>query len=370
MNNSVSGKEVRCTSAAQMVKWTNAFKNEVATLISLGYDAEGIPQNTEIDAEAAEILMAELKAFVADESTSQNQFIGEGVTIVNYECSDAQEYYMDGPIINQNRILNTVDEGNKLHQFSGLKVDTNLNTDDVGYAIGTWTHAQTTVEGSKVDGLFVTVKGIGEGANFQLIGQEIDVINGRDPGTEEEYTTAGLQIVTIGTADSTAAIEIVSDWSSAWRHGIMLDEKSISQDGTVLAVGQKAPMKLGIDFSQCNFTDSAIRLNNNQLIRFQADTYDKNGGSMYMTQDNFLVITSGPNGMAIKDNDGIQNLLVIDNNGMVDPNCLFYKNYLQQIEEIKKESRATIAVVLAVAVLMVIWVSRLSLKLRNARILK
>lgn len=36
MNNSVSGKEVRCTSAAQMVKWTNAFKNEGCHAMTVG----------------------------------------------------------------------------------------------------------------------------------------------------------------------------------------------------------------------------------------------------------------------------------------------------------------------------------------------
>lgn len=61
-----------------------------------------------------------------------------------------QEYYMDGPIINENRIVNYVGDDYILHQFAGLKAETNIDTENVSYGIGLWSHAQTSVGGAKL----------------------------------------------------------------------------------------------------------------------------------------------------------------------------------------------------------------------------
>lgn len=56
---------------------------------------------------------------------------------------------MDGPIINENRIVNYVGDDYILHQFAGLKAETNIDTENVSYGIGLWSHAQTSVGGGQ-----------------------------------------------------------------------------------------------------------------------------------------------------------------------------------------------------------------------------
>lgn len=182
--------------------------------------------------------------------------------------------------------------------------------------------------GGKIAGQFTTVKGIGDGVNAQLVGQEIDVINNRPADSEEHYTTAGMQIVTIGTADSTAAIELISDWTSRWRHGIMIDEGAIAEDGTILACGQQDLMKIGIDLSNSIFSDSAILLNNDQCIKFEGTSFDVGSGLIYMSDDDQIVIQIGNKGLTVTTNDGLENILRITGEGEIAEDCMLYKRYI------------------------------------------
>ena len=153
-----------------------------------------------------------------------------------------------------------------------------------------------------------------------MVGMEIDVINRKDRNSPEKYSTVGAQIVTIGEADSTAAVEIISDWSSRWRHGILFDEGSMAKDGTIIAVSQEQPMKIGIDLGNSKFSDSAIRIHNNQIIKFEPlpEKIGKEGPAyIKLSDDSFFSIYAGKNGFAVKSNDDSKNLLYIDNDGNV-----------------------------------------------------
>lgn len=237
--------------------------------------------------------------------------------ISNYPAMYQQEYYQDGPIINYYSILNRLNDDYYLHQYAGLKTETILDTDHVGYGIGAWASAITNKANTKIVGQFVTAEGIRDGVNSQLVGQEIDIKNHCE-NNAASYSQVGMQLVTIGEGDSTAALELISDWSSQWRHGILIDEGAISEDGTVLAVSQTQPMKIGIDLGNSSFSDAAIRIKNSEIIKFEPSDYEKeNAAFMKLSEDGHFLLYAGSNGFAVKSNDGMKNLFRVDSEGNV-----------------------------------------------------
>lgn len=237
----------------------------------------------------------------------------------NRDVPGTQSYYPDGPIVNQFEVRAQLQNDNILHQWTSVQGSVAVDTDSVGYGVGVWGAASTTVSSAKIVGGFFTAVGTGAGANAQLVGQEIDVINYGDGSSTS--TSAGIQIVTMGTANSTAAIEIIGQHpTSKWDHGLMFGDDSLSQYATVIGLAQDAPVHIGIDFSNTPFSHSAVYLNKGW--GGQLKWKPANGGNpTILTNDDsgWFVLRTAPNGFAVKSNDYNSNLLTLDHDGDLEP---------------------------------------------------
>ena len=240
-----------------------------------------------------------------------------GKVYSNATQKNFQEYYMDGPIVNLLSSRGQVPKGQALHQFASIKGDTFSKSSALGYAVGVWGNASSNVAGNKLVGVFATVSGIGAGADSQLVGQEVDVINNLPKNFSGKVkSSVGQQLVTIGTHNSTAATEIISDGVSKWENAIMVTGETLTSDATVIGVSQKTPVRIGLDFGNTPFSDSAIRISPSSAIKFESTDY-MHPATINLTKDGFLQLKSGENGFAVKSNDGINNLIYISNQGEI-----------------------------------------------------
>lgn len=299
------------------LNYSQNIKNYIATILKLGFDKKYITANKLLTKEESIELLSQLNDYF---STYQPNIIESTtpLTISNRSIDNPQIYYVDGPISNQFSVKSIIKDDNNLHQFTSILGDIKSYSNNTSYGIGVWGNAESHVKNAKMVGGFFTVSGVGEGVKSQLVGQEIDVINRDNPTDPQKYSSVGIQIVTIGSANSTAALEVISDTTSKWRHGVIFEENSISEDGIILAVAQKNKMKLGIDLGNSTFTDSALRLKNNQNIKFESKDYNPNYASrVFLSEDERFTITSGLNGLEIKSNDSTKNIVSIDKNGNI-----------------------------------------------------
>lgn len=235
--------------------------------------------------------------------------------ISNINTKLKQEYYQDGPIENYYDVRAVTNQTQRLHQITALRGTAEINSSKIGYGIGIWGSAVANVSNSKIVGGFFTVRGSGSGMNSQMVGQEIDVINSALPKTfDADKSFIGQQIVTIGKSESTAAIQIISDHVSSWKHGVLIEDKSISRGGTAIAVAQKSDMSIGLDFGNSTFTNSAIRLSNGSLIRFESKDYKKSA-SIYLDSEGYFNISTGASGLVLKSQDWKKKYLILDSMG-------------------------------------------------------
>lgn len=196
-----------------------------------------------------------------------NEFIYKLKKLAKNNRSNVQPYFPDGPLYNGfGRTLN-VPSYSGFHQYTSIYGSTTNSSSKVN-AIGLWGNASSIAEGSKVWGGFFTTSNK-VGLDAQLVGVEIDVLNYAKPGIPPNASKVGLQVVTIGDSDSSAAIEILSDHKSRWRNGILFQDGAISSEGSAIAIANKDPIKFGIDTSQQSFTDSAILLKKNQRVTWR-----------------------------------------------------------------------------------------------------
>lgn len=191
-------------------------------------------------------------------------------------------------------------------------------------AVGVWGGAQSRARGARVWGGF-TLAANAPGQDAQVISLEVDTRNQALPGIVPNASKIGVQIVGLGPDPSqgvppgdyrnTAAIEILSDRVGQWVNGIVFDDGALAADGTILGVAQPGPLRLGLDFSATTFTDAAIRIKNNQKIRF--DVPGANPASVYSDAQpqSALALVAGPGGIRLIDNSGSRTLLVIEPDG-------------------------------------------------------
>ncbi len=299
------------------LKYSQNTKNYIATILELGFDKKYISLNKPLTKEESVELLIQLNNYFSTYKLNSIEATKPYI-ISNVPIENNQEYYIDGPIVNQFSVKSKIRDENNLHQFTSILGNTELYSKNTSYGIGVWGSATSFVKDAKIVGGFFTVSGIGDGVKSQLVGQEIDVINKDNPKDPQKHSSVGIQIVTIGSANSTTALEVISDTSSKWRHGIIFEENSISEDGTIIAVAQKNKMKLGIDLGNSTFTDSALRLKNNQNIKFESKDYNPNYASrIFLSEDERFTITSGLNGLEIKSNDSTKTIISIDKNGNI-----------------------------------------------------
>lgn len=230
----------------------------------------------------------------------------------------AQHYFADGPIYSHMNIDVRVPPSSSFHQYASIfgkatATNTKVNT------VGVWGEARSEASGGRAWGGFFTAETpSGEDKDSQLVGVEVDVINLGKPGVAPNQSKVGMQLVTMGHADSSAAIEVISDHRSRWKNAILVADDSISADGAVIGLGQRQRMRAGIDFSQGTFADAAIRLGNNETLRL--DGTGAGGAKAAVIRNdanNALVLVAGAKGMAIQNNDATRTLVFVDNAGNV-----------------------------------------------------
>jgi len=230
--------------------------------------------------------------------------------------SGKQDYFPLGPLHAMFSAGMTVDAKDYSHQAEAI-YGTTENASRTVNAIGIWGAATSHAYDARVWGAFLTAQtASGDTNDAQVIGAEIDVLNHAKPGVSPNASKVGLQLVTIGSADSTNAVEVIADGVSRWHTGISYDDHSIAKDGTLLSMSQHEPVRTGLDLALGQFTDAALHIGNEQVIRFDPN---KVGQSATIGNDknNFLVIVSGKEGFAVKDNSGEKTLLTIRNDGRV-----------------------------------------------------
>lgn len=189
--------------------------------------------------------------------------------------------------------------------IAGLIDSPNLN------AVGIWGGARSMAMGARVWGGFFNVSNEESREDAQLIALEVDTLNYGLPGVHPNHSKVGVQIVGLGDALNTNAIEIRSNERGRWVNGIVIEPDSLAPDGTVLGVGGKGPYALGINFGDVAFTDAAIRMGPGQKIRMDGPT--GNASILYRDADapDQLVLQVGTGGLRIMDNTGMRVLLQV-----------------------------------------------------------
>lgn len=187
-------------------------------------------------------------------------------------------------------------------------------------AVSLWADAQSQVNGGRVWGGFISARSdfaslpSGSGADSQLIGLEIDVLNAGLPGVYPNASKVGLQIVGFGNRN-TNAIEILTQTASAaWQNVINIQPHTVAPDGAVIGMApQDAGM--GINFLGSRFADSAFLVSENQKITFRtAGTTD---AAIWRDSINngYLVLQSGTPGLRVVNSSNTANLLIVTDSG-------------------------------------------------------
>jgi len=184
-------------------------------------------------------------------------------------------------------------------------------------AVGVWGGARALAEGSRAWGGFFNVSNSNFGSGYasqapkdaQLIALEVDVINWGLPGVYPNHSKVGLQIVGLGEALNTNAIEILSSEKGKWVNGIVFMPNSIAENGTVIGIDGKVECELGIDFANTKFKDAAMRIGPGQKIRM--DGSNGNASIIYREAESpdQLVLVAGTGGLKVMDNTGTRVLL-------------------------------------------------------------
>lgn len=165
----------------------------------------------------------------------------------------------------------------------------------------------------------------------QLIGLEVDVLNGGLPGVYPNMSKTGVQIVGFGNPNS-MAIEVRSedtdkDISGDERRGVFESgiyfKNSIAPYGRLI-VSDFSTAKMGLDFRNTLFNEGAIVLNSNQvgtgIIFNEGKSGEIYGGERWsgQTEDNgWLTLRIGEKGIRVVSNDNTKELFAIDNEGNI-----------------------------------------------------
>lgn len=183
------------------------------------------------------------------------------------------------------------------------------NSSTTANAVGIWAASLSRRAKARVWGGFLTAENSpGDDRDAQLVGLEVDVTNKSLPGVSPNASKVGIQVVGIGHR-VTNAIEIIGSEDGLWQNGLNFAERSVSPEGTVIALTQPAPVNYGIDFTHTPFRTAAVAISNNSLLGFCS----KSGGlsGMYADDvgDGHLVLRTGQSGLRVTDHLNSQNLL-------------------------------------------------------------
>lgn len=194
----------------------------------------------------------------------------------------------------------TAESGSNVGQMQTLFASIDNKNENIN-AIGIWSDAAALVNKTKVWGGTISARSESN-VDSQLTGLEVDLYNGLDSKIASDLGKSGIKIAGFNNLNNNA-LHILSDGKGNWINGILFDQNSIAANGTLIGASGRGPYNLGIDFSNSKFNDSAIRLANNQKIRF-----DSPGGSglIYTSEDedSSIVMVVPKGGLKIVNSQG------------------------------------------------------------------
>jgi hypothetical protein len=214
-----------------------------------------------------------------------------------------QDYFPLGPLLTALDASVFVPEWSLDHQAQAVHGTVESCSSTVN-AVGLWGTALSHRAGARVWGGFLDVGNRG-GEDAQLVGLEIDVKNSAQPGEHPNHSKVGLQIVGMGPASNTNAIEVLASEGGQWANGILFASDSIAANGTIIGCSSAGPFGRGIDFAATQFVDSAVRLSTGSRVVWIDDSGQVGGiwaeGSGNSAK---LVLQGGSGGIEFRDVNG------------------------------------------------------------------
>jgi len=298
---------------------------------------------------------------VAVDFRSEGIRIYKGKTVVS---GGRQSYFPLGPLESMLSVGLEIPAESFTHQSEGV-YSTIHNYSPTTNGVALWGEARSKAKGSRVWGGFLNVASE-KNLDAQLVGLEIDVTNDSLPGVSPNESKVGMQIVALGPHECTNGIELLAAGKSSWHNGILLTNGTISEDGTILGCSQETPVKTGIDFSNTPFTNAAIDISNNSKIVMQSKS--GNPAAIYTDDinDGYLVMQAGASGLRITNNANDANLLILNADGTISPDCLAYQAILGSNKTENGTLQSGIILCLAVVCVFLGW----KLYMQNKRMLK
>lgn len=180
-------------------------------------------------------------------------------------------------------------------------------------AVAIWGDGGARVNDARVWGGFFSARsGLKAWEDAQLVGLEVDVLNGGQPGVHPNKSKVGIQVVGFGQVNSNA-LEVLSEneKSGQFMNGVNIKAGAIHRTGTVFGV-EPQQTTIGLNMQYSKFRDSAILLSEGAPITFR----QKNGkdAKVYRAEDGTLVLQAGNGGLRIESPDG-KVLLDMGNHG-------------------------------------------------------
>ena len=288
----------------------------------------------------------------------------KNVVISDVITPDSQWENWNGDIVNTHSMKNenaeNYDDSHNHYQNFLSEV---LNFSEGTNAVAVWGDSSAVVNGSKAWGGFFSARAnaqqFSENEQFsqyipnnvnleynestydtQLIGIEVDVLNGGLPGVYPNMSKTGVQIVGFGNPNS-MAIEVRSedtdkDVSDEERRGVFESgiyfKNSIAPYGRLL-VSYLQQARIGLDLKNTLFTEGALQILSQQvgtgIIYNDGASGEIYGGQMWdgaEDQNGWLTLRAGEGGIRIVSNDNTKELVAIDNYGGIYLNGDVYLN--------------------------------------------
>jgi hypothetical protein len=216
-------------------------------------------------------------------------------------------------------------------------------------AVASWSDAESKVDGGRVWGGFISARSeLPDGADSQLIGLEVDVLNDGLPGVYPNYSKVGLQVVGFGAANTNAIEVLTQTPSAAFQNIINIQPNSIAADGAVIGMAPQHAGR-GIDFRGSTFADGALLLSPNQKIVFQIPGL--NDAAIYRDQfsNGYLVLQAGTPGLRITNAQDTANLMIITPDGNFVTPLGSFSDVLSRLSNLESKSSTGSAAVPASA---------------------
>jgi hypothetical protein len=212
-------------------------------------------------------------------------------------------------------------------------------------AVASWSDAESKVDGGRVWGGFISARSeLPDGADSQLIGLEVDVLNDGLPGVYPNASKVGLQVVGFGNANTNAMEVLTQTPSAAFQNIFNIQANSIAPDGAVIGMAPQHAGR-GIDFRGSTFTDGALLLSPNQKIVFQIPGL--NDAAIYRDQfsNGYLVLQAGTPGLRITNAQDTENIMIITPDGNFVTPLGSFADVLSRLSNLESKSSAGSAAV-------------------------